>query len=141
MAIYDLKFTRAEYNLLKLDADLRAAFAGDMAGVTAQGADITVHLLREPTAAEQDQIAAALAAHDPTSKTPAQLEAEHVAAVAAAADTNAANIPGWAHWTEKQTVDYITANVTDLASARTVLIAMARMMVALRNKNWPRLQE
>lgn len=141
MTIYDLKFTRAAYNLLKLDADIRAAFADDVAGLTAQGADITVHLLRQPTPAEQTLIAETLAAHDPASKTPEQIAAEQAAAVEAAADTQAANIPGWATWDEATALAYITNNVTDLASAKVVLLAMARLLVALRNKTWPNLEE
>ena len=56
------------------------------------------------------------------------------------ADTDAANIPGWASWTEEQVLDWIDDNVTDLASAKTALTAMARMLVALRNKTWPGLE-
>jgi hypothetical protein len=46
-------------------------------------------------------------------------------------------IPNWATWDEATVVDYINTNVTDLASARTVLVALARMVVALRDAQWP----
>ena len=50
------------------------------------------------------------------------------------------NIPNWASWTELETLDYIDNNVTDLASAKVVIRAMARMLIALRNKEWPELE-
>lgn len=56
------------------------------------------------------------------------------------AKTQALNIPAWADWTEAQAQDYIETNVTTLASAKVVLKAMARMLVALRNETWPDLQ-
>ena len=42
-------------------------------------------------------------------------------------------LPGWASWTAQEADDWIVANVTDLASAVTVLRAMARMIVHLRD--------
>lgn len=42
-------------------------------------------------------------------------------------------LPGWATWTGDQAATWIADNVTDLASAKTVLIAMARAIVALRD--------
>ena len=56
-------------------------------------------------------------------------------------DNQAASIPGWASWTEQQTLDWIDANVDDLVSAKTAIKAMTRMLIALRNKTWPNLQE
>lgn len=53
------------------------------------------------------------------------------------AKTAAKAIPNWATWNETQAVNYIQTNVTDLASARTVLIALAKMVVALRDDTWP----
>lgn len=44
------------------------------------------------------------------------------------------NLPGWATWTAQDAVDWIETNVTDLASAKTVLQQMARAIVALRNR-------
>ncbi len=69
-----------------------------------------------------------------------QQAAVKVEATLAESVTQSAAIPGWATWTEQQVIDHIQTNVTDLASAKTVLIAMARMLVALRNRNWPNLQ-
>jgi len=57
------------------------------------------------------------------------------------AETDAKNIPGWATWDMAQAVDYIQANVKDLASAKNVLIAMAKMLVVLRDKAFPKLGE
>ena len=74
-------------------------------------------------------------AHDPDA-----LTAMQAALLATAdADQRAAAIPGWALWDEQQAIDYITDNVTDLASAKVVLVAMARLLVALRDAQWPAL--
>jgi hypothetical protein len=69
-------------------------------------------------------------------------DAERVAleAVAASGGTLAASIPGWATWTDAEVLDHIDSNVTDLASAVVVLKALARMIVALRNRTWPNLE-
>ena len=42
-------------------------------------------------------------------------------------------LPGWATWTGEQAAAWIEENVTDLVSAKTVLTAMARAIVALRD--------
>jgi len=60
--------------------------------------------------------------------------------VTAEAEVAVQNIPGWASWTEAETLAYIESEVVDLASAKTVLKAMARMVIALRNKAWPHLE-
>lgn len=60
--------------------------------------------------------------------------------VRAAAESNISHIPGWAQWTEAEALDYLDKNVTSLASAKTVLKAMARMMIALRDETYPHLQ-
>jgi len=57
------------------------------------------------------------------------------------AKVNAKAIPNWAGWDEDQATSYIDSNVTDLASAKTVLKAMARMIIALRDSKWPDLPE
>ena len=57
------------------------------------------------------------------------------------AKAQAKNIPGWAAWDEAQAVSYVMDNVTDLASAKTVLVTMAKMLVALRDETWPDLTE
>lgn len=66
----------------------------------------------------------------------ANLEAAHQQRQTSA-KTSARNIPNWATWDEPTTVNWITTNVTDLASAKTVLLAMARLLVALRDAQWP----
>jgi len=60
--------------------------------------------------------------------------------IKAGAKAQASAIPNWASWTEIQATDYVDNNVTDLASAKVVLRAMARMMIALRNERWPDLE-
>jgi hypothetical protein len=49
-----------------------------------------------------------------------------------AADEFAA-LPGWATWTADEAAQWIADNVTDLASAKVVLTAMARAIIALRD--------
>ncbi len=43
------------------------------------------------------------------------------------------NMPGWASWTAQEANDWIEVNVVDLASAKTVLKSIARMVVHLRD--------
>lgn len=97
-------------------------------------------------------------AHDPT---------DYVQQVKDAAEGHAAAVPGWASWTEvealswhqtnlKDLLDSIPDDVTNLELAQLKQViqqmldvqrnqvalarAMIRMVVALRNENWPRLQ-
>ena len=44
-----------------------------------------------------------------------------------------AKIPGWCEWTAEQAEAYIEKNVTDLASAKTVMKKMAQMLILLRD--------
>jgi hypothetical protein len=87
----------------------------------------------EPTPEQVQQAEDIKLAHNPDTLLP-------VDQVQADAKGQAAAVPNWATWTEQQAVDWINANVTNLASAKQVLIAMARMLVALRNQTWPDLQ-
>lgn len=50
------------------------------------------------------------------------------------AKESAKNIPGWVTWTSATAVNYIEKNVTDLPSAKIVLKAMAKLIVALRDR-------
>ena len=56
------------------------------------------------------------------------------------AKTQFSSIPTYAKMTEQEAIDYITNNVNDLASAKVVLIGLARMVIALRNKQYPDLE-
>jgi|WetSurMetagenome_2_1015567.scaffolds.fasta_scaffold700030_1 hypothetical protein len=69
-----------------------------------------------------------LANHDPV---------DYIQQREAAAAVAAKSIPSWATWTDQQAQDYINANVTTLAQAKVVLVALARMVVALRDHTWP----
>lgn len=122
------------------DAVIGPIFAG---GITKRPGYVDILLtveLGEETDPTLDTATAAaqavLDAHDPDVLT----DAQQAAAREARAETDAANIPGWARWTETEVLDYIDTNVTDLASAKVVLTAMARLLVALRNKQWPNLE-
>lgn len=46
---------------------------------------------------------------------------------------NFQSLPGWATWTATEAETWITDNVTDLASAKTALKAMAKAIIHLRN--------
>lgn len=97
-----------------------------------------------------------------------QAEAEAIASVKTDALTAAANIPNWASWTEAQADSWVQTNLRDeraailtgangastLAAMKpfiirmielmgvmiTVMWALARMVIALRNERWPHLQ-
>jgi len=103
------------------------------------GAILTAHLSAAPTQAEQAALQTVVDTHDPEALTAAQQAAIDAAAREAAANDAAATIPGWATWDEATTLAWLDANVTDLASAKVAIKAMARMLLALRDKNWPHL--
>jgi len=136
----DITINKPAYNLLKLDADLRATLAPKIAGISGQGDRVTVHFLVAPSEAEIAAARAIVEAHNAADLTPEQAAAARADAVRAAADGQAAAIPGWARWTEAEVLAWLDTNVTDLASAKAALKAMARMLVALRNAQWPHLE-
>lgn len=127
-----------EANSLLLQQEIIAAlgWTADEVGVVVSRDDrpVRVHLLRDTiTDAERTTVDNTVAAHDHTQLT---LRQQAIARAATAPDRVEA-IPGWALWTEQEALDYIDINVTDLASAKTVLKAMARLLVALRDAQWP----
>lgn len=105
---------------------------GSLASLLANWGQAIPNIYPEPTEA---QLLTALATVNADIAADATLDARQ-----AGAKAQAQAIPNWATWTEAQVIDYITTNVTDLASAKTVLIAMGRMLVALRNQQWPDLE-
>lgn len=134
---------RADANLPKLSEEISSLFAtGKIAGLSnAPDQGLVIIYTVETLSDELIQIIRdVIAAHDPSILTQSQIIEAAIAAVQSAAPAVAESIPGWARWTEQQAIDYITASVTDLASARTVLIAMARLLIALRNAQWPWLE-
>jgi hypothetical protein len=58
---------------------------------------------------------------------------EAQAQVLIAAKTDMKALPGWSTWTGAQAESWINTNVTDLASAKTALKAMAKAIVYLRD--------
>ena len=94
--------------------------------------DIRIDLSEKLTPDQEKTLEEILAAHDPVD---AQKEVEE------SSITAAKSIPGWATWDEAKALDYIESEVIDLKSAKVVLAAMARLLIALRNKQWPDLQE
>lgn len=96
-----------------------------------QEGSVGIDIVGELTQQDKATIQSEIDAHDPT---------DYEALRQEQAESDAAAIPGYASWTEQEMLDYIEANVTNLASAKTVLKAMGRMIVALRNKAWPGLE-
>jgi len=138
----DIELTIAQANHARLDLDIRALFAGRINGVDLDTARqmVVVHVDGDLTAEEQAALQSLVSTHDPLALTPDQISSAQINDVLASADSNSAAIPGWATWTEAEALDWLDANVTDLASAVTALKALARMVVALRNKTWPYLE-
>jgi hypothetical protein len=74
--------------------------------------------------------------HDHTQLT----EGQRLQQIRESGEQSFAALPGWATWTVQEAEDYIETNVTDLASAKVVLKALAKAIVAIRNDRWPGLQ-
>ena len=66
-------------------------------------------------------------------KIDARLAEKAAASAASATKTAMSSMPGWATWTAEEAVAYIDKNVTDLASAKTVQKAMAKVIIYLRD--------
>lgn len=105
-----------------------------------------------PDAIQDSAVQAVVNAHDPE----AESQAERVNRVHMASQTQAQNIPNWASWTETDVLAWFEANVDSLLDLnppsqaqvlaavrqmRTAQKAMARMIVALRNAQWPQLED
>jgi hypothetical protein len=56
------------------------------------------------------------------------------------AEASVASIPNWATWTETEALAWFDANVVDAPTAIQVERALVRLVLALRNKNWPNLE-
>lgn len=54
---------------------------------------------------------------------------------------NLINIPGWSTWNETEATSYIDEAVLDLPSAKIVLKALSRVLIALRDDRWPDIPE
>jgi len=119
-------------NVSALDRAMRARFGDRISGISVAGDVLMVHVL-EPQDDDEDAALDVLAAHDPDALTPEQAARK----TADDAPARAAAIPGWATWDEAETVAWIEDNVRDLESAKQVLIDMARLLVALRDAQWP----
>lgn len=68
-------------------------------------------------------------------------QADTIANVKADAKSLVMNIPDYASWSAQEMVDHINQNVTDLASAKLVLIVMARFIAAFRDELYPDLRK
>ena len=128
--------------MARFDADVRAAFAGRISGTTydAGRSVVIVHVIGDLSEADRALLQTVIDTHDPDALTDDQLAAAKVTATLEEADAQSAAIPGWATWTEAEVLAWIDANVQADTGTKTAMKAMGRMLVALRNKNWPYLQ-
>ncbi len=114
-------------NATKLDQELKAAGI-QFSGVNSQG---VVWDLEGNEIQDRPDILVLLQAHDPVDYITPLKEA-----LQAEAPTLLRNIPNWATWDTQQVTDYINTKVTSLTSAKIVLMAMAKMLVALRDRTF-----
>lgn len=126
------EFEVASVNIELLVEELQTAFPSAEVSVSYLS-DGLLKITLMGVSADEGAITAVVDAHDPDALTAGQA----ALAASADADTRAKAIPGWAQWDEQQAIDYINETVTDLASAKTVLVAMARLLVAQRDALWP----
>ena len=121
-----------DLNVDALDRAMRARFGQRISGISRVRDLVTVHVL-DYQDGDEDAAGEVLSAHDSTAQTPEQVALDR----AMRAPARVKDVPGWATWDEAQAVAYIENNVKDLASAKIVLVAMARLLVALRDAQWP----
>lgn len=122
----------ADLNFDALDRAMRARFGQRISGISRVRDLVTVHVL-DYQDGDEDAAGEVLSAHDPAEQTPEQVALDR----AMHAPARVKDVPGWATWDEAQAVAYIENNVKDLPSAKIVLAAMARLLVALRDAQWP----
>ena len=122
----------ADLNFDALDRAMRARFGQRISGISRVRDLVTVHVL-DYQDGDEDAAGEVLSAHDSTAQTPEQVALDR----AMRAPARVKDVPGWATWDEAQAVAYIENNVKDLPSAKIVLVAMARLLVALRDAQWP----
>lgn len=136
----DMSINVERINAPALDQELRTALPTKCRGLSFHGGVLRVHLTADAGSADQTTVAQIVAAHDPDVLTTAQQTEQAAASVKAAAKTQAQNVPNWARWDEATTITWLQTHVTDLASAKTALINLTRMVIALRNEIWPDLE-
>jgi hypothetical protein len=112
-------------NSTKLDQELKAAGI-QFSGVNSQG---VVWDLDGNEIQDRPDVLVILQAHDPIDYITPIREA-----LQAEAPMLLRNIPNWVTWDTQQVTDYINTDVTSLASTKVVLVAMARLLVALRDR-------
>lgn len=132
-AVRNVDCDMARVNMSRLHEEIEAQLGPRFIGVSTGLGWVRVHLAGEATEEDEAAVKALAAAHDPEVLTAEQ----QARAQARAAPERARLIPGWAVWDEDEAVEWINSHVTDLASAKQVLTAMARMLVALRDAQWP----
>lgn len=120
-------------NAALLHIELAAALGQAFQGLTFDGRRIGAVIEGEATPEMLQTALDVLHAHDPDALMPEQAARK----TAEDAPERARAIPGWAVWNEAETVAWIEDNVRDLESAKQVLVAMARLLVALRDAQWP----
>ena len=143
----DIERTITNYNTPLLDEELRAV-VGEYIGFTGIGTTAILHFADSAAQADIDAADAVIAAHDHTLLSTIEVYEEKVVVARA----NAKAIPAWATWTEDEVNTWITGKfdqptigaITNLAEAQVVLgdmatamRAMARLIIALRDAQWP----
>lgn len=127
-------------NIEALHEQLAAAYPC-VIGLSSGPGGVRLHLTDDATDVDLVEIDAFVEAHDPAAQSETQIARARAAQVKAGAKTAARNIPNWATWDRERALSHIQDNVTDLASAKQLLLKMAEMLVAIRNELWPDLEE
>ena len=123
-------------NMGLLDEECRVALSNNFAGINGSTGALAAVWDNSPDGQDLADLDTVLDSHNAAELSTAQV----IANVSDSAKSEAATIPGWATWTAQQATDWLTTNIAD-AETRTALIAMAQMLIALRNQRWPDLQE
>lgn len=123
---FDSFFIFPDANVGLLDSELRAALNGAIAGFSYRNPAITVHFLAEPSQPQLDTAAATVAAHNPAALTAQQ----QLAAMTEQAKTDTL-LSELRRMTPAQAEQWVINNVNDLATAKTVLAKMARIVAYL----------
>lgn len=135
----EIQVVKSPVNPILLDEEL-AGLGEVYTGVSTNTSGVCVFLEDVATTTDITNATALVNAHDHTGVSDVELTETANEAKETAALTDFASLPGWATWTGQEAADWVDTNVTDPASAKVALMAMARAIMYLRNMIAPDLE-
>ena len=97
-------------------------------------------LMQYPDGTDLGSILTVINAHDASQLSTGQLLEAQAAAIESGAEDEAQAIPDFVGWTPAEAQAWVQTNVTDLPTAKVVLVKMAGMVAAINARVFPRVR-